>query len=672
MRNIAGCLILKFVFAFLFAAAPSPRVNADDTRSPLSVGQLSEIASARRKYTVCSITINSSEEIEAFREHLPKEHFDFVELLPLEKKEDDDDEDERFYNADSPGWLERACESGLQCDVLVLSGHFTGHFIGKSRYPLSLKGMERMACSRKCAGIFERAREVFLFGCNTLAGKQPDLRQPMEYLQDLLDHNYPRSHAERAMASRYSFLSGSYEQRMRLVFTSDKQSFLYGFFSQSPFGRNVKHMLEDYFQRIIFEMGGYHEHLSQLEESRFPNLFWSRALSVTNQTQTLSAKSGDYQSFCSLYDESRNDKENMILVASLLREEEMTLYFDHISDWLRKRKKFFNGETLHLYQELQNDSETSGRWLTKYEEEKDFLNELPLYRWDWLRFLSDLNWISPEFLKTETVDIIRRLVLRPGPDRYRTLRQIKFLIGADLFQEAELVLEDFPEDYFDLPENLKILGWLNPSDERIHWKITEALKVGDKGDPLWREALSALIKINPSDPAIHWEIADGLNEREKTAVLNRTLGAFMKIKPSDERIHRKIAGLLGHDDHNVVETALWALSEIRPSDPEIHRQIADVLKHKNDEVVKTALWALNQIRPSDPEIHRQIANVLKHKNDEVVEEALWTLATIRPSDPETLLKITAALEHEKSSVRRIASEVLEEIKSAQIPPRPPL
>src|SRR6266550_1364134 len=60
------------------------------------------------KKTVCTITVNSSDEREAFRRHLPADRYQFVELVERGRTD----------------WLRSACERKISCDALVVSGHF--------------------------------------------------------------------------------------------------------------------------------------------------------------------------------------------------------------------------------------------------------------------------------------------------------------------------------------------------------------------------------------------------------------------------------------------------------------------------------------------------------------------------------------------------------------------
>ena len=144
------------------------------------------------KYKVCSITINSSDEIEVFKKHLSKDHFDFVELIPENKiKSGAVNYKEDVY------WFRKACEKNYKCDILVISGHFGGTFFGKSGFTLSTELLEQEACNQSCRSILSNVKEIFLFGCNTLSDKSKDSRTYKEYLQVLLDDGMARETAER-------------------------------------------------------------------------------------------------------------------------------------------------------------------------------------------------------------------------------------------------------------------------------------------------------------------------------------------------------------------------------------------------------------------------------------------------------------------------------------------
>ena len=170
-------------------------------------------AQAERK-TVCTITVNSSDEKEAMRRRLPPGQYDFVELLERGKQR----------------WLHSACERHVQCDVLVISGHFNA---GDTFYSdkiengdhLKVDELERASCSESCPGLFSRLKEVYLFGCESL---NPE-------------------------ATRNATHGESARERMRRIFWSVPA--IYGFSSSAPVGPTAAMLLDKYFDSGPSEIG---------------------------------------------------------------------------------------------------------------------------------------------------------------------------------------------------------------------------------------------------------------------------------------------------------------------------------------------------------------------------------------------------------------------------------
>src|SRR3954469_20253442 len=108
-----------------------------------------------RRQVVCTITVNSADEREAFRRFLPPDRFDFVELV----------------ESGRPDWLASSCRRGVECDVLVVSGHFAGSEFYSSRpetrETLKVDEIGRVQCSGSC-DVFSKLKEVYLFGCDSL------------------------------------------------------------------------------------------------------------------------------------------------------------------------------------------------------------------------------------------------------------------------------------------------------------------------------------------------------------------------------------------------------------------------------------------------------------------------------------------------------------------------
>ena len=203
------------------------------------------------------MTLNSKDEREMFKKHLG-DAFNFVELV----------------NPDDEEWLKKGCESQIQCDILVVSGHFGGSFFGSSGR-LSMEALENSSCQSSCKGLFKSPKEVFLFGCNTMAGKQPDSRTMQEYA-DLLYNEHrdvyrTRLMAEEAAAYRYSPLGTQTQDRMKKIF---KNARIYGFHSTSPSGKNISPRLDKYLKSIPED---YRSHLKKFPTEE-ENTFWSKAM----------------------------------------------------------------------------------------------------------------------------------------------------------------------------------------------------------------------------------------------------------------------------------------------------------------------------------------------------------------------------------------------------------
>src|SRR6266566_151736 len=183
----------------------------------LLAGVCAHDANADKK-TVCSITVNSPDEKEAFRRNLPPNKYKFVELVEHGRSD----------------WLESACRQGIRCDVLVISGHYDGgnEFFSDqldAREFLPVAEMERISCSDSCPGLFSQLKEVYLFGCNTLNA------EAMRSASGEIARSLVRSGRSQVDADRLSRALGerhgeSNRDRMRHIFKD--VPLIYGFSSK--------------------------------------------------------------------------------------------------------------------------------------------------------------------------------------------------------------------------------------------------------------------------------------------------------------------------------------------------------------------------------------------------------------------------------------------------------
>lgn len=186
------------------------------------------------KSTVCTITVNSPDEKEVLRRNLPEDKFQFVELVERGR----------------PDWLASACRAGVQCDVLVISGHFdagTEFYTDRlnQRESLPVEEMERVTCSDSCPGLFSHLKEVYLFGCNTLNGEAGD-STVAEITRSLVRSGHSRADAERVSQVMNQRYSESNRDAMRRIFMN--VPVIYGFSSLAPLGATAGSVLGRYFQ----------------------------------------------------------------------------------------------------------------------------------------------------------------------------------------------------------------------------------------------------------------------------------------------------------------------------------------------------------------------------------------------------------------------------------------
>ncbi|MGK5089660.1 hypothetical protein WDW86_19070 [Bdellovibrionota bacterium FG-2] len=209
------------------------------------------------KHSVCSISIHSDTEMQAFKRLLPNRDFEFHDLTTREQ----------LSSGSSPvRKIKEACEQQIKCDVLSISGHFGGEFFGETGTrkfgTLSLDDLQELMCEPKCQNLFKNLKEVFFFSCNTLAGKKRDERTPQEYLRVLLAHHTPPTEAVRAVEARYGY-GPSYQDQIRRMFS--KVPMIYGFDARSPAASTIERFLEGYLKDIP----DYSEHLESLRTPGF-------------------------------------------------------------------------------------------------------------------------------------------------------------------------------------------------------------------------------------------------------------------------------------------------------------------------------------------------------------------------------------------------------------------
>ena len=210
---------------------------------------------AARK-TVCTITVNSDDEKETFRKRLPPGQYDFVELVGKGRAE----------------WLQQSCQKRVQCDVLVVSGHFNaGDDFYSDRLEnheyLRVDELERASCSGSCPALFSQLKEVYLFGCESLDG----------------DATRNASHGE------------SSRERMRRIFSN--VPVIYGFSGSAPVGPTAAMLLNRYFD------SGPSEIATGRVSQRLLRIFGRNSITHTRGDGAEPAKAAYRAQMCQLFDD---------------------------------------------------------------------------------------------------------------------------------------------------------------------------------------------------------------------------------------------------------------------------------------------------------------------------------------------------------------------------------
>lgn len=270
--------------------------------------------------TVCTITINSSDEAEAAKTALAPQGFKFVELTTF-------DSDDR--------WLQNACEKKIQCDLLIVSGHFAGMFFGSSGKTLPIEDLENASCSNECDGILKKPKEVFLFGCNTLAGKAQDRRTPEEYRRVLIADGIPNAQAEQVVAFRYSPIGINFSSRMTHIFRNSPS--IFGFHSVSPLGKITGPMFKNYFSKISAQ--NYSSYLDNLKPVQ--NKHMTSAFAGTALLQEIGRSFKDNSTFpaCILNDANKKNTrvEKLLWIKNQLENTSQFEILTYLSEFLKKQ-----------------------------------------------------------------------------------------------------------------------------------------------------------------------------------------------------------------------------------------------------------------------------------------------------------------------------------------------
>ena len=274
------------------------------------------LAARADRTTVCTITVNSPDEKEAFRRRLPSDQFQFVELVEHGR----------------PDWLASACHKGVRCDVLVISGHFDDgdEFYSDRldvRESLPVDEMERASCSDSCPGLFSQLKEVYLFGCNTL-NPEAVKSASAEVARSLIRSGHSPADAEQLSQALSARHAGSNRDRMRQIFKD--VPVIYGFSSKAPLGPTAASILDRYFQSAVASDIG-----SGRPSAKLLSLFAPVSMTVATGLSDRDPQAGYRGDVCRFADDRLSTEQKVDFVHRLLARDmaEVRMFLDHLEKY---------------------------------------------------------------------------------------------------------------------------------------------------------------------------------------------------------------------------------------------------------------------------------------------------------------------------------------------------
>lgn len=335
--------------------------------------------------TVCTVTINSADERDTFQRYLPKDKYQFVELVQRGR----------------PDWLASACRRQVRCDALIISGHFddgTEFYTDRfdDRESLSVHELQAASCSPSCSGLFSQLKEVYLFGCNTLKS-DPRYVASGEIVRSLVRGGQSRPDAEQRSALLSERYGQSNRDRLRHVFHS--VPLLYGFSSKAPLGRTAGPLLERYFQAAPAG-----EIASGRTSPLLLSLFGPSSMIAVPGLTDADAHVGFRRDMCSFAGNALSDVQKVGTLHEVLRRDmsEVRLFLDHLERHVASigPAQRLRPDTAAAFDAIERDQATRARFLDFARDADEATVQSRMFT-----LARTLGWLTPaqqqaEFLRT--------------------------------------------------------------------------------------------------------------------------------------------------------------------------------------------------------------------------------------------------------------------------------
>ena len=354
-------------------------------------------ANAAQK-TVCTVTINSSDEKDAFQRHLPRDNYRFVELV----------------QRGQPDWLASACRRGVTCDALIISGHFDdGTEFYTDRHDdkefLTVHEMQHASCSASCNGLFSQLKEVYLFGCNTLKSA-PRHVASAEVLRSLARSGQSQTDAERVAALLSQRYGQSNRDRLRHIFKD--VPVLYGFSSKAPLGRTAGPLLERYFQTAPAG-----EVASGRASPTLLNLFGPSSMIADAGLTDADPHAGFRRDMCALADDQPSDAQKLAFVHAVLQRDmtEVRMLLDQLERYASSigPAQRLRAEVAAALGAIEGDHRTRERYLEFARDADEATVQARM-----MALARSLRWLSPAQEQAEFLRMIADRMARGGVGKH--------------------------------------------------------------------------------------------------------------------------------------------------------------------------------------------------------------------------------------------------------------
>ncbi|OFZ55976.1 MAG: hypothetical protein A2428_09515 [Bdellovibrionales bacterium RIFOXYC1_FULL_54_43] len=627
---------------FVFLGAQSS--GAASAEAPMPLPKLNP-----KKFTVCTATINSTEEKDAFQKALNPNEFEFIELTTLGKNPTSSAKPD--YQ-ESEAWIDRACQSGIRCDLVIISGHFGGTFFGSSGYRLPLNKLESHSCANDCTGILSHPREVFLFGCNTLATKSKDHRTPEEYVQVLVNDGFSRSEAERMAEGRYGAFGPENRDRMKRAF--QKVPHLLGFDSVGPSGKTALPMVQKYLEAIP----NYAEHLEKDATAQLVsgvislNRYWETAMvgSAFAQCSGLLPTDPSYNDqsrICALYNVSSPVSDRIKIARDMLKSDRWMSFLPSVESFLTQYASNDLDEAgKAALSDLQNDAELKSKVLSAIEKLR-----APVLKLEWTGFAHRMKWIEDERFN----ETARRAVLNTlKPPISRGTADILCSFPRGIKEAAKITPVDINETLYRSHNGLAAISCLKLGShyidvrKKIQQNITGNAPL--KGDALMYALVVISEPLPNSDPDLEIKIEKQILKVLKNRAAKKELRqiAYWALRGTGMRTQGAIQmasdAALHSKEINIRNIAIAALADSKTLSQATVTALEALLFDPNDSIRNSAA----QIFSKHPASRKTVLRVLERWFDPATQNACyecsWVLQAFKNPRPDDLIRLAALLD----------------------------